>query len=141
MQSLPSLDLTRLRQSCCLGFSSRSAPPPVEIPLQVAGGGCNKKLLSGQAAGEAAVRTSGPLRSYCHECSPQVSLRHKVGQTVLPLQSSGGKEERQGGESLAGNKQGGKDSRIEEEIREGVGWSPASTAWGFLRASPGQGHK
>lgn len=73
---------------------------------------------------------------------PQVSLRHKVGQTVLPLKSSGGKEERhgQGGESLAGNKQGGKDSRIEEEIREGVGWSPASTAWGFLRASPGQGH-
>lgn len=72
---------------------------------------------------------------------PQVSLRHKVGQTVLPLKSSGGKEERhgQGGESLAGNKQGGKDSRI-GEIREGVGWSPASTAWGFLRASPGQGH-
>lgn len=63
MQSLPSLDLTRLRQSCCLGFSSRSAPPPGEIPLQVAGGGCNKKLLSGRVAGEAAVRTNVELLS------------------------------------------------------------------------------
>lgn len=62
MHSLPSLDLTRLRQSCCLGFSSHSAPPfPVEIPLQLAGGGCDKKLLSGGAAGEAAVRTDAEL--------------------------------------------------------------------------------
>lgn len=36
---------------------------------------------------------SGPMGSCCPECFPQVSLRYKVGQTALLLQSSGGKEE------------------------------------------------
>lgn len=131
MQCLPSLASTRLRQSCRLSFSSCSAP---ESRNSTAAGWGKGAVMKSYCLDKLLVKSqSGPMKSCCPECFPQVSLRHKVGQTALLLQSSGGKEERHGhgGESRAGNKQGVKTAQRKKRYEEG--WAGKTRAMTTVR--------